>query len=170
MENGNLYWITGLSGAGKTTIGTKLYQYLRQKKDNIVFLDGDMLREVYQNNVYSQEGRKNLGFQYGRLCKMLVNQGIDVVICTIAMYEDCRKWNRENIKYYHEIYLRVDIDELIRRDQKQLYSRALRNEITDVMGINLPFEEPQAPDMLIDNNGQETPEEVLEKIIRYFEI
>lgn len=170
MEKGNLYWITGLSGAGKTTIGTGLYQYIRQKKDNVVFLDGDMLREVYQSKTYSAEGRRNLAFQNARLCKMLTSQGIDVVICLIAMYEDCRKWNRENIENYHEIYLRVTIDELIRRDQKQLYSRALRNEIKDVVGINMSFEEPQTPDMIIDNNGQNTPEEVVEMITDYFQI
>lgn len=170
MESGNLYWITGLSGAGKTTIGIRLYQYLRQKKNNILFLDGDMLRKVYQSKAYSEKGRRSLAFQNARLCKMLTDQGIDVIICLIAMYEDCRKWNRENIENYHEIYLRVDLGELIRRDQKQLYSRALRNEITNVVGINMPFEEPQSPDLIIDNNGQNTPEEVVEMIIRFFQV
>lgn len=170
MDKGNLYWITGLSGAGKTTIGSRLYQHIRQKKDNVVFLDGDVLREVYQSKVYSAEGRRNLAFQNARLCKMLTSQGIDVVICLIAMYEDCREWNRKNIDNYHEIYLRVDINELIRRDQKQLYSRALRNEIADVVGINMPFDEPRSPDLIIDNNGQNTPEEIVEMIAGFFQV
>ena len=114
--------------------------------------------------------RRSLAFQNARLCKLLTDQGIDVIICLIAMYEDCRKWNRENIEKYHEIYLRVDIGELIRRDQKQLYSRALRNEVADVVGINMPFEAPQNPDLIIDNNGQATPEEVVDMIARFFQI
>ena len=58
MSKGNLYWITGLSGAGKTTIGTLLYEYLKSKKDNVVFIDGDKTREVFQNKDYSEDGRR----------------------------------------------------------------------------------------------------------------
>ena len=57
MNQGTTYWITGLSGAGKTTIGKSLYQYLLQKKSNVVFLDGDILRQVYQAGDYTLEGR-----------------------------------------------------------------------------------------------------------------
>lgn len=165
---GTVYWITGLSGAGKTTIGTLLYNYLKQKKDNIVFLDGDILRQIYKSKSYSSKGRKRLAFQHSRLCQMLSNQGIDVVICVIAMFDDVRKWNRENLQSYKEIYLRVEIEELIRRDQKALYSRALKNEIDNVLGINLPFDEPMHSDLIIDNFGMETPERTIQKIITYW--
>lgn len=165
-ERGTVYWITGLSGAGKTTIGSRLYKDIRKQKENVVFLDGDVLREVYQYSNYSSEGRKKLAFQHGRLCRMLSEQGIDVVICVIAMFEECRRWNRENISNYKEIYLYVDIQELIRRDQKKLYSRALKKEISNVMGIDISFEEPQSPDIIIDNSGEKTPEEVVEEVER----
>jgi len=167
-QAGNVYWITGLSGAGKTTIGTMLYNHIKQKKNNVVFLDGDILREVYQNQDYSIESRKKLALQDGRLCQMLSNQGLDIVICVISMFDDVRKWNRDNLQSYKEIYLRVEIEELIRRDQKGLYSRALKNEIDNVLGINLPFEEPKHSDLIIDNFGMETPERTLQKIITYW--
>lgn len=170
MDKGTLYWITGLSGAGKTTIGTRLYQYMKEKKDNVLFLDGDILRQIYRNTDYSQEGRRALAFQHARLCRMLTDQGMDVVCCLIAMYDDCREWNRKNIQNYREIYLRVDMEELIRRDQKQLYSRALRKEAQNVMGIDMPFEEPKQPDLIINNNGAESPEAVVNQIIDYFNI
>lgn len=169
-EKGNVYWITGLSGAGKTTIGKLLYNRIKDKKDNVIFLDGDVLREVYQTKDYSNEGRLNLALQHGRLCKMLSEQGIDVVICVIAMYDECRQWNHDNIENYHEIYLRVSIDELIRRDQKQLYSRVLKKEISNVMGMDIPFEEPKNPEVIIDNNGNESPEQIINKISEKFDI
>ncbi len=162
---GTTFWITGLSGAGKTTIGTLLYKHIMSRKNNIVFLDGDVLREVYQDDDYSMEGRKRLAFRNGRLCKMLNSQGIDVVICVIAMYDDCREWNRCNIPLYREIYLKVGMDELIRRDQKGLYSRALNNEITNVMGVDVDYEEPKAPDLVVDNSGVYSPDRVLQIII-----
>lgn len=163
-QSGTVYWITGLSGAGKTTIGSRLYVDIKKEKKNVVFLDGDALREVYQDNNYTYESRKKLAFQHGRLCRMLSEQGIDVVICVIAMFDECREWNRKNISNYKEIYLYADMQELIRRDKKSLYSRALKREISNVMGIDISFEEPKTPDIIVDNSGGKTPEEVVEEI------
>lgn len=170
MNQGTTYWITGLSGAGKTTIGKRLYQYILQKKSNVVFLDGDILREVYQAGDYTLEGRKKLAYQHGRLCRMLNQQGIDVVICVIAMFDECRDWNRDEISNYQEIYLKVPIEELIQRDQKQLYSRALRNEIENVMGINMDYDEPKQPDVVIENYGKNKPEMVLKRLVEMMDV
>lgn len=165
-KTGTTYWITGLSGAGKTTIGSLLYLYMKRLKDNIVLLDGDILRNIFRNTDYTFEGRKKLAYQYSGLCKMLNEQEIDVVICVVGMFQSCRDWNRKEIEKYKEIYLKVDMEELIRRDQKQLYSRALKKEIDNVMGVDIPVQEPENPDLIIDNSGIDTPEQVLHLIIR----
>lgn len=158
FEVGTVYWLTGLSGSGKTTIGKLFYSNLRQIKPNVVFLDGDILRGVFGNQFgHSPDERKNLAFCYARFCKMLSEQGIDVVCATISMYRECRKWNRNNISKYKEIYLRVPIEVLIERDQKQLYSRALKGEVNNIMGIDLEIDEPEYPDAVIDNNGSKQP-------------
>lgn len=166
---GTVYWITGLSGAGKTTIGKLLFADMRKKKSNVILLDGDVLRDIYRESAYGVEDRKRLAFQHARLCKMLADQGIDVIICVIAMFDECRKWNKANIDNYKEIYLYVEMEELIRRDQKQLYSRALKKEISNVMGIDITFEEPKRPDIVVDNSGKYTPGEVLLEIKRHLE-
>lgn len=162
-RKGNVYWITGLSGAGKTTIGTKLYDYLKTKKNNVIRLDGDIMREIFQNNDYSSEARKALGFQYGRLTRMISNQGIDVVICTIAMFDDIREWNRNNIENYNEIYLEVTIDELRRRNQKGLYTSSTAN----LSGVSQFAELPKNPDLIIRNYGDITPEIAFKIILNY---
>lgn len=168
IEKGHVFWVTGLSGAGKTTIGKLLYQHLKKKEKNVVFLDGDILREVYQTTDYSTQGCLKLAKQHGRLCKMLSDQGIDVVICVIAMYDECRVWNHENISKYHEIYLNVSMEELIRRDQKHLYSKVLKKEISNVMGMDIPFEEPKNPSMVIHNDGKDSPEKIVMQIVEKF--
>ena len=156
-KKGRLYWITGLSGAGKTTISTLLYNHLKKKQDKI--------REVYQNTDYTEEGREKISYMNMRLCKMLTDQGIDVIIAVIGMRDAYREWNRKNIEHYSEIYLDVPMEELIRRDSKQIYSRALRKELRNVYGIDIPYEAPKTPDIHIINDSSSSPEEVCRIII-----
>lgn len=165
MQKGRLFWVTGLSGAGKTTISTLLYKYLKRKKNNIVFIDGDQIREVYQNKDYSEEGREKISFTNMRLCKMLTDQDIDVIIAVIGMRDVYREWNRKNFEKYFEIYLEVPIEILIERDSKGLYSKVLCHEIANVYGIDMPYEEPKCPDIKICNDSSKTPEEVCQMII-----
>jgi cytidine diphosphoramidate kinase len=163
----NLYWFTGLSGAGKTTIANLFYSSLKVSKKDLVFLDGDTLRQIFDDKQkYTLASRKRLAMRYSKLCKMLIEQNIDVVIATISMFQDVRDWNRGNIENYHEIYIKVPIDILIKRDQKNLYSRALNGEISNVLGIDIDFEEPDRPDITILNDGSMTPENIVNHIRR----
>lgn len=168
MKQGRVYWITGLSGAGKTTIGVMVYEHIRKKKANVIRLDGDILRTVFNNLDYSLEGRKRLGYEYARLCRMLSEQGIDVIICTVAMFDEIRDWNRQNIEDYCEIFLDVEMDELIRRNQKGLYKDSNGQSKSEVYGLNLAAELPKNPDIVIKNYGEVTPEiafrQIMEKI------
>ena len=90
-KKGTVYWITGLSGAGKTTIGIELLKILNTK-DNVIFLDGDELREIYGDDIgYSLDDRRKMAMRNSRLCKMLSNQGFDVICCTISMFHSIRE-------------------------------------------------------------------------------
>ena len=163
---GTVYWVTGLSGAGKTTIGHLLTIELRALGRNVVMLDGDTLREVYGNDLgHSAAERHQVAMRNSRLCHFLAEQGMDVVCCTISMFHDVRSWNREHIKNYREIYLRVSLQTLKARDQKGLYSGVERGDVTDVYGLDLTWEEPQRPDIAIDNNGQKAPAAILREIV-----
>lgn len=164
-----VYWITGLSGAGKTTIGKKWYQELRGSYDNVVFLDGDELRQVFGNDLgYTEEDRRKSAMRNARLCKMLGEQGIHVVCCTISMFDEVREWNRKNIKDYKEIYVKVSMEVLHKRDQKNLYTKAQVGQEQDLAGITFQVEEPKCSDLILENNGDVTPEEQVKKIKSFF--
>lgn len=163
-KKGTVYWLTGLSGAGKTTVGFELVKILENQGKDVVRLDGDLLREVFGSTDYTLEGRKKISFQYSRMCKMLADQGFDVVACVIAMFDEVRKWNRDNIENYIEVYLKVPIEKLIERDQKGLYTKVLNKEAANVMGMDVPFEEPKEPSLIIDNGGALSPREAAERI------
>ena len=163
-EKGTVYFFTGLAGAGKTTIGGLFYQRLREQKPNVFLADGDQVRSIFGRSGYSKEARQDAARRGFRLWRELAEQGIDVVVCSIAMYREIQQWNRENIENYKEIYIKVTRETLYRRDQKQLYSSGRK----EVVGVDLPYDEPQDADVVVQNDGQETPEEIVSRLRSMF--
>ena len=166
MDKGTVYFFTGLSGAGKTTIGGLLYRRMKAKRNDVVLLDGDQLRRLsfHKKSGYTTEERRRGAYFNFEMCKMLADQGIDVVLCSISMYHDCRSWAAEHIENYREIYVKAARETLYRRDQKGLYSSGAKN----VVGVDLLCEEPEAPDIVIENDGAESPEEIVDRLEVFF--
>lgn len=147
-------WITGLSGAGKSTLAAEICKRLRAKGESVVMLDGDELREVFgaaaaNANNHGRESRLALAFQYAHLCRVIAAQGLIVVISTISLFKEIHAWNRENLPGYFEVYLKVPLEELRRRDPKGIYRRFDAGEITDVAGLDLPIDEPETADCVV---------------------
>lgn len=164
---GTVYWITGLSGAGKTTIGKLLYEKIRVEHVNTVFLDGDVLRKVFGDDLgYSKEDRRKCAMRYARLCAMLQEQDMNVICCTISMFDSVREWNRENICNYKEIYVKASMETLLVRDQKGLYSGVTEEKQKEVAGVHMEIEEPKSPDFVLYNDGQWTPEKLVREILQ----
>ena len=166
MDKGTVYFFTGLSGAGKTTIGGLLYRRMKAKRNDVVLLDGDQLRRLsfHKKSGYTTEERRRGAYYNFEMCKMLADMGIDVVLCSISMYNDCRAWAAEHIENYREIYVKAARETLYRRDQKGLYSSGAKN----VVGVDLLCEEPEAPDIVIENDGAESPEEIVDRLEVFF--
>ncbi|PYO38968.1 MAG: adenylyl-sulfate kinase [Gemmatimonadetes bacterium] len=150
---GRVVWITGLSGTGKSTLGRAVAAAMRTKGRQVALLDGDELRAVIAGKVgHTEEERRELAFRYGSICRFLSSEGVDVVCATMSLFHACQEWNRKNIPGYIEVYLKVSLPKLVVRDPKGLYGRALRGEISNVAGVDLSYEEPLAPDLMIDND------------------
>ncbi len=161
-----VFWITGLSGAGKTTIGRLFFEKFKAEHDKTVFFDGDELRKAVASDLgYSEDARRECAMRYSRLCKLLADQEINVIICTISMFHSVRDWNRSNIPDYKEIYVRVPMEVLRKRDQKGLYSGNTSETDKNVVGVTFEFEEPTNPDIIIDNDGSKEPEEIVRNIL-----
>ena len=163
-EVGTTIWLTGLSGSGKSTIANLLLQHFRVDAIPIIFLDGDIMRNILDDNDYSPEGRLRLALTYGRLCKELTSQGLDVVCATISMFNEVHQWNRAEISLYFEVYLKVPMDILIARDPKGIYARNSTMENGQMVGSGLDWDEPAHPDMTFENYGNTTAEAVADQI------
>ncbi len=163
-------WITGLSAAGKTTLATAFAKYLRECGQPVVLLDGDELREVLgATTVHSREARLALAYQYVRLARMLAKQEIIVVIATVALFKEIHEWNRKHLPGYFEVYLRVPLTELQRRDPKGIYRRFAAGEIANVAGLDVPVDEPVAPHLLLEFRPDLTVDSMLESLIKQFD-
>jgi len=163
---GRVFWITGLSGAGKTTLGRELRNRLRAAGHPVTFLDGDALRsEIAEDLGHSAGDRRRSAMRNARLCRLLAAQGANVVCATISLFHEVQRWNRENIPGYREIYLRVPMDELRRRDSKGIYAGAQRGDARDVVGLDVPAEIPEAPDLVLDNYGALDVATAVERIL-----
>lgn len=167
MEKGTVYFFTGLAGAGKTTIGGQFYERLQTLKPDAVLIDGDKNRDKCDARAprdYSTEARRQGAKALLMRCNELAEQGLDAVYCGIGMYADVRAWCRENIENYREIYIKVSMDTLRRRNQKGLYSPGAKQ----VVGVDLPWDEPDSSDAVIENDREEDPKAIVDRLFREF--
>ena len=166
-EKGTLYFFTGLAGAGKSTIGGLFYERLKEKRPEALLMDGHQLREEAVSagvpRDYSLAARLEGARSAFPTFRDLTEEGHDVVVCSIAMFDEIREWNRANIEKYKEIYLKVGLD-VLRTRRKRLYS----GEEAQVVGMDLPWDEPKTPDIVIENDGSESPEEIVDRLAAFF--
>lgn len=166
MNKGTVYWFTGISGAGKSTLGELFVHELRKNSNNVVFLDGDELRAAVAPDLgYTRKERFECAMRYSRLCRLLSNEGINVVIATISMFHEVRDWNRENIDNYLEIYLEVPVEMVAELDPKGVYNGLNGYSGTSVVGVDVQMETPENPDFHIVNDRSETMDILAEKLI-----
>ena len=147
-----IMWIIGLSGSGKTTLGEEIIRVLKEKEKKAALVDGDVVRQIINQDIgYDQQSRRQNARRISNLCKFLEMQNIDVVACVLSISEADRSWNRENFENYFEVFIQAPMTTLQLRDSKGLYSSFLEGKITNVVGMDIEFEPPLRPDLVILN-------------------
>ena len=146
-------WIIGLSGVGKTTLAEKVLEQLRQNNNNVILLDGDVLREVFGGDAdHTVEGRAKNAKRLSHLSKFLADQGIHVVAAVLSIFPEWQQWNHDNITDYCQVYVKVPFDVLLQREIKGLYTGALKGSIKNVVGVDIDFPEPVCNNLVLDNS------------------
>ena len=154
-DGGATIWLTGLSGAGKSTLAGVLATELRAGGHNVEVLDGDAIRENLSRGLgFSREDRDTNIRRIGFVADLLTRNGVIVIVSAISPYREVRDEVRARIADFMEVHVHCTLQELIRRDVKGLYSRALAGEITHFTGVSDPYEEPLEPDVRVDSSTQ----------------
>lgn len=163
-------WVIGLSGAGKTTLGKELVRQWREEQPQTVLVDGDEVREIFGNleegskgSPYSIEARRRNAERMVALCSFLDKQGINVVCCILSIFQEMRDANRERFSSYYEVFMDASIEALQQRDPKGYYTAAKQGQLSELVGVDIPFERPTGSDLRVDTSGADYNIEALAK-------
>lgn len=160
-------WITGLSGAGKTTLAQSIYKLLKKKYKNLIWFDGDTMRDLNEkNNKYDKESRIQ---QYNKLIKFVNfchDQKINVIVSALYFNKNLEKNNKKLFKYYFQIYLRSNIKELIKRNNKKIYSKNLKKKIPNIVGYDIKWYEPIDSNLVINDFYKKKVKKISEGIAK----
>ncbi len=172
-QTGFTVWFTGLSGAGKTTLAQKLLPDLRARGLSVEVLDGDEVRtNLSQGLGFSKEDRDTNIRRIGYVTRLLSRHGVAVISAAISPYREIRDEVRRVIEAegaeFIEVYVKCPIEVLAERDVKGLYQKALLGEIKEFTGVSAPYEEPLAPEVIVETD-RESAEQSAAKIVAYLE-
>jgi adenylyl-sulfate kinase len=160
-------WLTGLSGAGKTTIAVALEQILRARGVRVERLDGDTVRQGLTRDLgFSKEDRDKNIERVTFVAKLLSRNGVGVLASFISPYREARHQAREQTTNFIEVYVHAPLEVCIERDVKGLYAKAISGDLKEFTGISDPYESPETPEITVYTD-RESVEESVEKIIRY---
>ncbi|OUL18125.1 adenylyl-sulfate kinase [Nostoc sp. RF31YmG] len=158
-------WLTGLSGAGKTTIGKAIVEELLYQNQKVSLLDGDNLRQTLCKGLgFSSSDREENIRRIGCLADSLTREGNIAIVCVISPYRNQREKLKQKIIPFMEVYVNAPLAVCEKRDVKGLYKKAHSGEIINFTGIDDPYEYPLNPDVECKTDC-ETIDECVNKIL-----
>jgi adenylylsulfate kinase len=162
---GATIWLTGLSGAGKSTISGLLGERLSTMGQRVEVLDGDEVRRNLSAGLgFSKVDRDTNIRRIGYVCRLLSRNGVIAISAAISPYRAVREELKEQIPNFLEVFIDCPLKVCIERDVKGLYARALRGEIPAFTGVSDPYEAPLNPDLIISTD-KESVRDSVEKVI-----
>jgi len=163
-HEGFVLWLTGMSGAGKSTISDQLMERFRAGNAKVELLDGDIVRtNLSQGLGFSREDRDTNIRRIGFVAELLSRNGVIAVVAAISPYRSTREEIKTRIANFVEVYVECPVEVLATRDVKGLYRKAIAGEVANFTGISDPYEPPEKPDVVV-HSGEEQLSESVDKV------
>ena len=164
-------WISGPSGAGKTTIGRALRDHLKPRFPSIFLLDGDEFRAAMGNDLGFAAGDRRInGLRIAGMAHLLEANGITVICCGVTIHPEAQAFSFANLQEYYQVFVEVSLETLCRRDTKDIYRRALDGQMVDVVGVDMKLDLPQTPHLVLNNDeNRESFRDLIRSIMDHIE-
>ena len=162
-QTGSVFWLTGLSGSGKSTLAGGLEQRLHKDAVLTQLLDGDNLRSGLNSDLgFTDESRIENIRRVAEVAKLFCECGIVTICSFVSPTREIRRMARDivGLENFYEIFVKASFETCAVRDVKGLYEKALSGEIKNFTGLDAPFEEPEAPYLLIDTESNSVEESI----------
>jgi adenylylsulfate kinase len=167
MNRGFTCWLTGLSGAGKSTIATELSKSLNILSIPTEVIDGDVIRKHLSSDLgFSSKDRETNVLRVGYVCSLLNKHSINTIVALISPCNETRNKVRDSLDNFIEIYVDCPLVECIKRDPKGLYQKALSGDIPEFTGISSPYNPPDHPEITLKTDEEDVKQSV-QKILSY---
>jgi adenylylsulfate kinase len=158
-QTGVVVWLTGLSGAGKTTIAHILATELKQLGEKVEILDGDIIRQHLANELgFSQQDRNENVRRIGFVAQLLSRNGVIVIVAAISPYREIRDQVRRMTGDFIEVFVNSPLTVCEQRDVKGLYQKARAGKIPNFTGISDPYEVPLDPEVECNTDRETVPQ------------
>ena len=151
-------WLTGLSGAGKSTIASGVEEMLFDQNFMVTVLDGDSLRAGLNSDLdFSVQSREENLRRAGEVASLFTEAGHIVIASFVSPHDNGRQYVKNIVRdNFHLVHVKASLDDCISRDPKGLYQKALSGNIENFTGVGQSYEEPHSPDMVIDTSLNDT--------------
>jgi adenylyl-sulfate kinase len=160
-DTGFVLWLTGLSGAGKSTVAAKLGPTLAERGHRVELLDGDEVRtNLCQGLGFSREDRDTNIARIGYVAGKLAKHGVAVLVAAISPYREARDRIRAGVDNFVEVHVAAPVEVCAERDPKGLYAKALAGEIKHFTGVSDPYEPPLDPELVLYTESESVDESV----------
>ena len=162
-KKGILFWITGLSGSGKTTFGKAIHKDIQKLYGPTIMISGVNVRKIFYLKGHKKQERLKILKSYCQFAKFITNQNINLIFAVVGMFNEPRNWNRQNIDNYVEIYIKSNLKKIIKLNKKKIYHK---KNIGDIVGVDIKPEFPKKPDITIVNLFNKPSKKIAVNIIK----
>jgi len=159
-------WLTGLSGSGKTSIAREVAEKLRKTGLKVDHVDGETIRDLFPKTGFTRDEVNEHIERVGLLASRLENRGVCVVASFLSPYRESRDFVRDLCQNFIEVHVATPLEVCEERDYKNLFSRARRGEIRHLPGVDVEYEAPENPELVVDTHPQ-TIEDASKKIMNH---
>ena len=168
-DTGFVLWLTGLSGAGKSTVAGELVLELADRGHRVELLDGDEVRtNLCQGLGFSRQDRDTNIARIGYVAGKLAKHGVAVVVAAISPYREGRDKVRASVSNFVEVHVAAPVATCAQRDVKGLYAKALAGQLPHFTGVSDPYQPPLRPELVLDTEHQ-TPDQSVAAVLAWLD-